>query len=243
VTARCLSEDLALTEIDPSRDVRAYSAAHDILRAFVIKREGAPDVGEPTRGIEPFGAYLNLHRGRSRAITYWDAESDVCWLLAFSETHATGEDRECYEYFVSLGERRELLPTADDYETLEAISTASFIDFVVERTSGLYDEARRSPGQELSQVYDGGAVVILVDVMIIEDGEFEEGWASISFPIDTPLNEFTALDIIARFPPDDVTMSSLQHAATFGSETCAETSSSSPGIARSLDHEADASRL
>lgn len=186
-----------------------------MLRAFVNKREGGPNEGEPIQGLEPHGAYLSLHHNRWRGVTRWDGPNDVCWLLAFSATHASGELRDAYRYFESLYRRDELLPTADDYELLEDVTSANFIDGIATLGAGLYRDARANPGTVFTETYAGGSADIIIDLLVMEDGELEEGWIAIGFPFDTALNEYTALDVIARILPSDIMVAGLDRATSF----------------------------
>ena len=215
VTARCLRDDLLLSDEDSGRDARSFRARHDVLRAFVNKREGAPAEGEPIQGLEPHGAYLSLHHSRWRGVTRWDASNDVCWLLAFSPTHASGELRDAYNYFQSLHRRDELLPTADDYELLEDITPANFIDGIAAVGADLYRDARSNPRTVFTETYGGGSADVVVDVLVMEDGALEEGWIAVGFPFDTPLNEYTALDVVAHILPRDIMVVGLERAAYF----------------------------
>lgn len=204
VTQRCLEEDL---ELDPGlaeRDARDYCAQHDALRAFVLKREGAPGVGEPTRGIKPFGAWLNLHHGRTRAVTYWDEEEDVCWLVAYSRTHASGEDRDCYNYFVDLGSKGRLGPTTEDYEKLNDRSVLQILDDLAAFGADLFTEARANPGVELNETVSGAGVSLVIDLVVIEEDNMEEGWISLQFPPDTNMDENDALSLFSRLLPPEV---------------------------------------
>lgn len=187
-----------------------------MLRAFVNKREGAPGTGEPIQGLEPHGAYLSLHHNRWRAVTLWDADNDVCWLLAFSATHASGELRDAYRYFEALYRRDELLPTADDYELLEEITPANFIDGIAALGADLYRSARENPGTVYGDTYGGGSSDVVIELEVMDDGELEEGWIAIGFPFDTPLNEHTALDVVARILPPDIMVRGLELASSFG---------------------------
>lgn len=217
VTARCLREDLGLDASSyAGRDARYYCAEHEILRVFVTKREGAPAVGEQVKGIEPFGRYISLHHGRWRGLTVWDPAHDVCWLVAFSETHAAHEDRDAYNYFMQLGGDK-LLPTADDYELLEEVSTENLIDGLADRSAGIYEEARANPSIEFNETYEGGSALVLIDMMVIDDGTWEEGWIAITFPRDTPLNEYTALDLVSKILPKTIVADTLELSPKFGS--------------------------
>jgi hypothetical protein len=216
VTRRCLAEDLRL-DADKylSRDARAYCAEVEMLRTFVGKREGAPDFGEVIKGVSPAGKVKSLHIGRGRAATIWDPEHDVVWLLAYSETHATHEKRDVYQYFMSLDARDELLPTDADYEELDVLAEAFLLDGLVEDAKGIYLDARADPGVEFNASYGVHEALVVIDLVVEHDGEMEEGWISIGFPRDTPLTPESALDVIARILPGHINVGSLEFASKF----------------------------
>jgi hypothetical protein len=217
VTRRCLAEDLGL-DADKylSRDARAYCAELDVLRTFVVKREGAPDSGDVIKDVKPAGKVKSLHIGRGRAATIWDPVEDVVWLLAYSETHATHEKRDAYQFFMSLDARDELLPTGEDYEELDILAEAFLLDGLVEDAKGIYLDARLDPGVEFNASNGAHAALVVIDLVVELDGEMEEGWVSISFPRDTPLTVETALDVSSRILPNHINVANLEHAATFG---------------------------
>ncbi len=187
---------------------------HDALRAFVVKRAGSPDVGEQVKGLRSLG-YLALHVNRGRGVTYWDAAENVCWLLAYSATHATGEDRDAYKAFERLDTRDELLPTADDYEALYEVTDANLIDGFAEYGVRLYDEARLHPGREVNASFEANQALLVVDLIVIDGKECEEGWISIIFDRETPLTADVALDIVAKLLPQTIDLSTLEMTATF----------------------------
>ena len=115
-----------------------------------------------------------------------------------------------------LGSRDELLPTADDYESLDEVTSESIIDGLAIVGSELYRQAREAPGTEVNKSYQGGHALIVIDLMIIEGDEYEEGWLSITFPKETALSEYTALDLISRLLPSDIVAGTLHLATTFG---------------------------
>lgn len=220
VTARCLADDLLLSREYVTRDARSFCAEHEFLRAFVIKREGAPADGEPVKGIEPFPRFRSLHRGRTRGVTVWDEEEDVCWLVAYGETHASGEDRDCYNYFVSLGERGELMPTPDDYEALYEVSAESVLDGLAGVSKDLYEEARNRPGIEASGSFGDTQAFMLVDLMVIDDGECEQGWLAITVPTNVPSFREVIVDYVALLLPEHVDPAMVEVSPTFGERPC-----------------------
>ncbi|RUQ85971.1 hypothetical protein ELQ93_02840 [Labedella gwakjiensis] len=157
--------------------------------------------------------------GRGRGATYWDEVEDVCWLLAYGDTHATHEDRDVYKHFMSLSDKDLLLPTPDDYEALERISSANLLDEfrAIGRTA--YEEARANPGTEVqySGLLDDSELLVVIDLYVIEKEQCEEGWVSWILPRDTPFSEGQVYDLLEAILPDNVDLDTLRQAATVGS--------------------------
>lgn len=159
---------------------------------------------------------LSLHVGQGRAATIYDPEADVCWLLAWSPTHATHEKRDAYQYFMRLDGRGELMPTADDYEAIDEEAISYIADGLAAVCSGLYEEARANSGEEFSETFENRGALVLVDVVIIDDDEIEQGWVAITYPRDTPITSEVALDLCARILPSHIPTSSIEFADHFG---------------------------
>jgi hypothetical protein len=215
VTQRCLREDLGLDPAFVQRDARHFCSEHEVLRVFVVKREAAPGTGEPVKDAGPRGSCISLHVGRGRGITIWDEAGDVCWLLAYSGTHATHERRDAYQYFMRLDERDELLPTAEDYEALDESAEAFLIDGLVAASQGLYDDARANPGYEFNETFGSRSSMVVIDLVVEDNEEIEEGWISIGFSRDVPLTPTAALDVISRILPRHIAVESLDFASSF----------------------------
>jgi len=207
VTRRCVADDLGLPIEHASRDAQHYMREHVAVRTFVELREHAPDVGERVKGVNPYGGIVSLHVGSGRGATYYDAEEDVVWLLAYSATHATHERRDVYQKFMALGERDELLPTQEDYETLETISSVAILDAFEEQCLRAVNEARADPGHTSSSVVllrngQRSGIVALVDIHVIEDGSAEQGWVAFTFSPDTRLGPSQVLDLLDAVLPE-----------------------------------------
>lgn len=216
VTRRCLEDDL---KVDPDlyeRDARHYCHEHDALKTFVVRREGAPNTGEPISDVGKTGSVLSLHVGTGRAATIFDEETDVCWLLAWSATHATGEKRDAYKHFMRLDGRGELMPTAEDYEAIDTEAISYISDGLADACSALYDDARSNSGVEMAATFDNRGALILVDLIVVEEDEIEEGWIAITYPRDTPLTPEVALDLSARILPTHIPASELSFSDHFG---------------------------
>lgn len=217
-TRRCLRDDLALGEETGARDARSYVVEHDALKTFVTKRSGAPDEGDLVKDVNPRGRVKSLHVGRGRGVTLWDPDNDVCWLLAYSPTHATHERRDVYQYVLWLDSRGELLPTADDYESLDELPDVDFLEQVSDASRGLYEEARTHPGKEASRPFSDGGVLMVIDLVVDTEGEYEQGWYSVTFPATTPLAAPDVLDILSRLLPTSVDLDTLELSPDFNGE-------------------------
>lgn len=192
--------------------------SHDALKAFVTRRSGAPAEGELVKDVRPLGRVKSLHIGRGRAVTLWDEENDVCWLMAFSATHATHERRDVYQFVQWLDSRDELLPTADDYERLDELPDVDFLTEIAEASEGLYEEARAHPGKEITRPFGDGDVLMVIDVMVENEGDYEQGWYSVTFPATTPLQVEDVHDILAQLLPSNVDLDSLEVSGDFNGE-------------------------
>jgi len=209
VTRRCLADDLGLPIEEAARDAGKLAREHLAIRTFVTRRSGAPEVGEVIKEVHPYGGVLSLHVGRGRAATLYDTEQDVVWLLAYSATHATHEGRDAYRHFMSLDARGELLPTEEDYETLDGISTVAILDAFEDQCHDLIAQARDQPGREAFggvTLGDGKAssMVASIEVFLLDKADAEQGWVSFVFHPDTRLSPSQVLDMLAAILPVDV---------------------------------------
>ena len=204
-----MADDLHLPIEHATRDARNYQSEHPAVKTFVQLRESAPGVGEPITDVRPKGKVLSLHVGAGRAATVYDAEQDVVWLLAYSPTHATGERRDGYRKFMRLDERDELLPTDEDYESVEGLSSVAILDAFEVQCRAIYAEARMRPGDEVSGVVllsngQKSGVVAAVDVQIVGQDNIEQGWVAFNFPADTRLSTSQVLDLLVAVLPEGV---------------------------------------
>lgn len=170
------------------------------------------------------GSVKTLHINRGRAVTIYDAAKNVCWLIGYGPTHAKGEDRDVFNEFERLDGRDELLPTADDYELLETLSTAAQIDALTDLGLTLYQEARAEPGVEISRTLglkDGteGSMLIVIDLEVFDDGEAEQGWIVFTIPPQTGIGEEQLYDVLTAVLPDSMDLDSLARVAEIGDRT------------------------
>ena len=210
-----MTDDLNLSASYAERDARYYCNEHEALRFFVTKREGAPSIGEPVRDVGKPGQVLSLHVGPGRGATTWDEAEDVCWLLAYSPTHATHEERDVYKYLQHLDGRDELLPTADDYEALNELSEVSVLDGLTAASANMYELARANPGVEQNSSYGLRDALMVMDLVTEATASIEQGWLAVTFPRDTPLLVDAAADLLSRILPADLPIESIQQTSSY----------------------------
>lgn len=179
---------------------------HDAIRVFVGKRSSAPGDGENVLGVSPYGHVKSLHVGQARAATIYDPEQDVCWLLAYSGTHAIGERRDAYEHFMKLSRRDELLPDEGDYLALGTVTAASLMDEIQKFGGELLIEARENPGGEACRtlsLVDGDEVEIAVSIELVVEAtdSAEQGWIAFVLPHSAPIEVQQLLDLVADMLP------------------------------------------
>lgn len=202
---------------DASRHVRHYCSQHDALRVFLSKREPGPGLGENLLNVVPYGHVKTLHVGQGRAATIYDEVADVCWLLAYGDTHATGEKRDVYRHFEKLSERGELLPTTKDYEALKAVTPAGVIDALRELASDVYTRAQGDLGHEVLQSITldderDASITISIEILVMGDDRMEQGWVSFVIPHEDPVDEDMLLGLIADLIPAHVDVDTIDYA-------------------------------
>ena len=188
------------------------------MERAVTMRGNEPAQGKPMAGIRPRGRVRSLRVGQGRAVTTWDAEADVCWLLAYHWFHQNGHSEDCYNIFLDLhnnGDR--LLPSVDDYEAffessdadaeddLEGALTLSLLERLQIVSAELLEEARANPRVEAVRTFNvNGRQIMLVDALVEADGKAEEGWMSLRLPEDEHLNDSDIYELIATLLPEGV---------------------------------------
>lgn len=108
------------------------------------------------------------------------------------------------------------MPTAGDYEAIDVEAISYIADGLASACAGLYEDARADPGREMSETFQNRGALILVDVIIVDEDEMEEGWVAITYPRDTPLSPEIALDLCARILPVHIPVEELSFATHFG---------------------------
>lgn len=213
-----MRDDLQLPAEDAKREASRISEKHVAIRTFVSKRSNGPGEGENVLNVVPYGHVKSLHVGKGRAATIFDEEQGVCWLLAYGDTHATGERRDSYNDFVRLSNRGELLPGESDYAALYTLTDAALMDELKEYGRELFDRANNEPNGDYvtSFVLEDGqdaSISLSVEVIVDNDGTAEQGWTAFVLPPGCPIGQAQLLDLVADLIPDHVDVESIDFAA------------------------------
>jgi len=148
ITRSALS-DLGLKSLSYiGRDPVDLVREHRVVADFVLQRSQSYEGQEATLGVKP--TTWNLHAGTWRAVTWYDARSDTCWLVAANQSHD-------YRAFVNRANNGNLLPTAADFADLDLRDslTDDFAEAALGQAVTVLDQARDSPGVEISCVLAG----------------------------------------------------------------------------------------
>ena len=108
ITSRC-ETDLA----DLGEEV-----AGALVEKFTELRAQAPASGEVIAGLQQ-RLCASLHAGRYRAVTWYDREREIVWLLA-AGIHRADSREDAYNQAIALEHTHHLYPTDDDYARLSA---------------------------------------------------------------------------------------------------------------------------
>ncbi len=163
------------------------------LVAFVRMRSQAPEGQEYTQNLpQNYKRVYNLHAGDDRAVTWWDRERDIVWLLA-AGFHRSGQRDDFYPRVVQMDGRGALMPTGDDFFAAEICPDEQFITELARHGRELVAEAREHPGTEhartvVSRARMGAHVELLVDA----DDRAEELWLAVR-----PLGSYQSSDLVA----------------------------------------------
>lgn len=102
ITARCEADLNTLEDVD----------AEALVDKFFELRGQAPDAGEPVAGPQQ-RICKSLHAGRYRAVTWYDREHAVVWLLTAGIHHADSRE-DAYSLAIALEQAGRLYPTGAD---------------------------------------------------------------------------------------------------------------------------------
>ncbi len=133
------------------QDVSRYRSRHPVLASFYKKRTISVVGTQQLEKVPNQAEIWNLHaENPHRAVTWYDEEQDVVFLLAYS-THD-------YDEFVNRYYAETLLPTARDYQDIEnhrrSVSGLDddFILVVEGQDPDLVQRALDAPGQVVEEV-------------------------------------------------------------------------------------------
>lgn len=210
MTERCLVDDFGVPSDDVAelvkQDAREFQGLHKAIKKFVSMRGADPAGAEPIYGPFKRGLIGSLHVGQARAVTTWDADENVCWLLAYNEYHRNGDPDDAYEVFLGLYAVDKLLPSADDYGYFFASDEDTFFDRLLAESRDLLARARGNPGvEEMMTWHDHGRQVMCVDVVVEDSGSAEEGWMGLTLPENENLTDDEVFELVQTLVPPGVT--------------------------------------
>lgn len=103
ITSRCDADLADLGE----------EAAAAIVEKFTELRGKAPASGEVIAGLDE-RLCASLHAGRYRAVTWYDREREIVWLLA-AGIHRADSREDAYNQAIALEQAQHLYPTDEEY--------------------------------------------------------------------------------------------------------------------------------
>jgi hypothetical protein len=159
ITSRCEADLADLGE----------EAAAAIVEKFAELRGQAPASGEVIAGLQQ-RLCASLHAGRYRAVTWYDREREIVWLLA-AGIHRADSREDAYNQAIALEQAQHLYPTAEDYARFAA-------DDQRNRLQQEADELARLR-EEVLAAADG-----IVRRYASADGLYAEIWAEIVLGLD-----------------------------------------------------------
>ena len=108
ITSRCETDLADLGE----------EAAAAIVEKFTELRSQAPASGEVIAGLRQ-RLCASLHAGRFRAVTWYEREQEIVWLLA-AGIHRADSREDAYNQAIALEQAQHLYPTDEDYALFAA---------------------------------------------------------------------------------------------------------------------------
>jgi len=216
VTERCLRNDLGLSKQRAdellTQDARLFEDEHAAVKKFVAMRKADPRGGEPIHGPYPRGRVRSLHVGETRAVTAWDEDEDVCWLLAYHHYHRNGDPEDAYAIFNALYSADALMPTASDYQNFlddvegEDDDEPPLIEDLLEVGQKMLAVARANPGREAIETWHNGErrQVICVDIVVEAGDWMEEGWLGLTLPEHEMLSDVQVFEMVQALLPEGV---------------------------------------
>jgi hypothetical protein len=159
---------------------------HPVIAAFVERRGQDPDGQETIQLPESRAIVYSLHAGRWRALTWWEPDLGVVWLLG-AGYHRSGERSDAYAVLKRRDRADELFPTEQDYVDLEP-DPADYVQAVAQDAPALVSRARQAPGEEVRGDLAGVLDVSVIAVVVEDAGQrLEEIWVGFSMPPKGPV--------------------------------------------------------
>lgn len=137
ITARCEADLNALETAD----------AEAILDMFFALRGQAPDAGEPVAGLHQ-RVCTSLHAGRYRAVTWYDREHDVVWLL-MAGIHRADSREDAYARAIALEQAGRLYPADVDYAALAIDEQRERLEQEAQDLARLRDQLLQSGAEQV----------------------------------------------------------------------------------------------
>ena len=163
ITARCLEDDLNAGADANFEDVSGLK----IVRERTDHTEGGRQV-TPLKCGRP--VWVVAHQNDHRGATWYDADEEVVWLLAYRR-HRSGSGDDFFPYVKDeLDEHNELLPTAEDYKGLILERDNRFVEAVRIEAPMILQEARQEPGTEHRYML-GGDLDTGISIEVADDLE------------------------------------------------------------------------
>lgn len=158
-------EDLGL---DCDTPLVELAEQHALVRSFLAMRSQDVDGQETTQLPRSKQVVFNLHGGRWRGLTWWDAAAGVVWLLG-AGYHRSGASDDVYELLKARDKAGGLFPSEEDYLTLEPTKATAeaFATDVMDRGPDVAEAAVKSPDTEIRTVFGG---ILEVRVNSTKDG-------------------------------------------------------------------------
>ncbi|MCA1706320.1 MAG: hypothetical protein LC808_24865 [Actinobacteria bacterium] len=166
VTARCLRDDLGVSELPLERAVEDID--NELVRAFIDKRGASPVGREKVQPLNSRIEVYSLHAGRWRGATWHDRKNGVVWLLG-AKMHRSGDRDDSYPYFKNLDAGRRLVPVQEDYEAFFRFVEPTFVRALETEAPLLLSKSSENPGETVR-----GTIGHTVDVRLrIEPLDYE----------------------------------------------------------------------
>jgi hypothetical protein len=130
-------------------------------------RASNPDEGEHVGGLHDRHC-VSLHSGRYRAVTWYDAQTDIVWLLAAGK-HIADSDEDLYNVASSLERAQRLYPTDEDYVEAAAAAQVEIWRVEAKELRRLRDQAIEAQDGKVRQYSSDHGLYAELWVEVLED--------------------------------------------------------------------------